>query len=207
LRMGCQRSERCTVALSREEGRRGGSIAIDLSVTSAVALRHSHRSRPLACVSMLPGCFRSEARQLSMVQTPEPAKLVGTAAHPGARLAGGENMRISDEECIRVRTDVWLQIGEDAPIKVQTRKLCLDGVFLEYTGRISGRSVDVIFPDGGDPALAGNSHVSGTVTWRWPDGVWIGFDRSLRSVSELLMRNSLAVPPAGTHTRLVGFGI
>jgi hypothetical protein len=43
----------------------------------------------------------------------------------------------------------------------------------------------------------GNSHISGTVAWRWPDGVWIDFDRSLRSVSELLMRNSLALPPAG----------
>jgi len=119
----------------------------------------------------------------------------------------GENMKISDEECIRVRTDVWLRIGEDAPIKVQTRELCRDGVFLEYTDCLSGRSVDVIFPDGGDPALAGNSHVAGTVTWRWPDGVWIGFDHRLRSVSELLMRNSLAVPAAGTNTRSVGLGI
>jgi hypothetical protein len=105
-------------------------------------------------------------------------------------------MNISDEEGIRVRTDVWLQIGEDAPIKVKTRTLCLNGVFLEYTGRIAGRSVDVIFPDGGDPTLKGNSHISGTVAWRWPDGIWIDFDRSLRSVSELLMRNSLAVPVA-----------
>ena len=105
-------------------------------------------------------------------------------------------MNISDEEGIRVRTDVWLQIGEDAPIKVKTRTLCLNGVFLEYTGRIAGRSVDVIFPDGGDPTLQGNSHISGTVAWRWSDGIWIDFDRSLRSVSELLMRNSLAVPVA-----------
>ena len=105
-------------------------------------------------------------------------------------------MNISDEEGIRVRTDVWLQIGADAPIKVKTRTLCLNGVFLEYTGRITGRSVDVIFPDGGDPTLQGNSHISGTVAWCGPDGIWIGFDRSLRSVSELLMRNSLAVPMA-----------
>lgn len=115
-------------------------------------------------------------------------------------------MNISDEECIRVRTEVWLKIGENAPIKVQTRKLCPDGVFLEYTGPLAGRSVDVLFPDGGDPALAGNSHVSGTVTWRWPDGVWVGFDHSLRSVSELLMRNSLAVPATGTGSRSVGLG-
>lgn len=106
-------------------------------------------------------------------------------------------MNISDEECIRVRTDVWLRIGADTPIKVQTRKLCRDGVFLEYTGRIAACSVDVIFPDGGDPALAGDGHISGTVFYRWPeDGVWIGFDRTLRSVSELLVRKSLALPSA-----------
>ncbi len=116
-------------------------------------------------------------------------------------------MNISDEECIRVRTEVWLRIGEDAPIKVQTRKLCRDGVFVEYTGPLAKRSVDVVFPDGGDPSFAGNSRVSGTVTWRWPDGVWIGFDHSLRSVSELLMRNSLAVPSVGGHARSVGLGI
>ena len=107
-------------------------------------------------------------------------------------------MTISDEECIRVRTDVWLRIGAEAPIKVQTRKLCRDGVFLEYTGRIAACSVDLIFPDGGDPALASDGQISGTVFYRWPeDGVWIGFDRTLRSVSELLMRNSLALPSVG----------
>lgn len=110
-------------------------------------------------------------------------------------------MSISDEECIRVRTDVWLRIGADAPIKVQTRKLCRDGVFLEYTGRIAVCFVDLIFPAGGDPALAGNGHISGTVFYRWPDdGVWIGFDRSLRSVSELLVGNSLA-PTSAEETR------
>ena len=110
-------------------------------------------------------------------------------------------MSISDEECIRVRTDVWLRMGADAPIKVQTRKLCRDGVFLEYTGRIAVCSVDLIFPAGGDPALAGNGDISGTVFYRWPgDGVWIGFDRTLRSVSELLMGNSLA-PMSAEETR------
>jgi hypothetical protein len=107
------------------------------------------------------------------------------------------HVTISDEECIRVRTDVWLRIGADVPIRFQTRKLCRDGVVLEYTGRIAVCSVDVIFPDGGNPMLAGNGHISGTVFYRWPDGVWIGFDRTLRSVSERLMRNSLALPPAG----------
>lgn len=102
-------------------------------------------------------------------------------------------MNISDEECTRVRTDVWLRIGTDTAIKVQTRTLCRDGVFLEYIGPVVGRSVDVIFPDGGDPARAGTNRMSGTVVLRWPDGIWIGFDHSLRSVSELLMRNSLAV--------------
>jgi hypothetical protein len=111
-------------------------------------------------------------------------------------------MNISDEECIRVRTDVWLLMGENAPVKVQTRSLCRDGVFLEFTGRIAERSVGVVFPDGRDPAL-GNGHIAGTVFHRWPDGVWIRFDRTLRSISELLMRNSLALPPAGA-TRASG---
>jgi hypothetical protein len=105
-------------------------------------------------------------------------------------------MNISDEDCIRVRTEVWLRIGEGIPIKVQTRTLCRDGVFLEYIGHIAGGPVEVIFPDGGEPEREGNSHIPGTVVWRWPDGIWIGFDCSLRSVSELLMRNSLAVPPS-----------
>ena len=116
----------------------------------------------------------------------------------------GNDMNISDEECIRVRTDVWLRIGTDTPIKVQTRTLCRDGVFLEYIGPIAGRSVDVIFPDGGDPMRKGTSHISGTVVLRWPDGIWIGFDHSLRSVSELLMRNSLAVSLARTHIDTAG---
>lgn len=116
-------------------------------------------------------------------------------------------MNISDKEDIRVRTDVWLQIGEDAPIKVQTRTLCRNGVFLEYTGRNPGRSVDVIFPDGGDPTLQGSSRISGTVALRWPDGIWIDFDRSLRSVSELLMRNSLAVPISGPSIPPAGLGL
>lgn len=116
-------------------------------------------------------------------------------------------MTVSDEDCIRVRTEVWLRIGENPPIKVQTRKLCRDGVFLEYTGPLAGRSVGGLFPDGAEPALAENSHISGTVTWRWPDGVWIGFDHSLRSVSELLMRNSLAKPSARDDIRSVGLGV
>jgi hypothetical protein len=114
-------------------------------------------------------------------------------------------MNISDDECIRVRTEVWLRIGGNTPIKVQTRTLCRDGVFLEYTGRTAGRSVEVIFPDGGDPELEGNSRIAGTVAWRWPDGVWIHFDQSLRSVSELLMRNSLSVPMAGAAIPAAGF--
>jgi hypothetical protein len=154
---------------------------------------------------MVSGCFRSEARQLSIFPGAG-IREVCRDSRPPLNPHGGEgnDMNISDEECIRVRTDVWLLIGKDDPIKVQTRTLCRDGVFLEYTGRIAGRSVDVIFPDGGDPTLEGNSHISGTVHWCGPDGIWIGFDRSLRSVSELLMRNSLAVPMAGGTTGSAG---
>lgn len=113
-------------------------------------------------------------------------------------------MNISDEECVRVRTEVWMRIGAGAPVKVQTRKLSNEGVFLEYTGPVSGRSVEVIFPDGRALVFAGNNHVSGTLTWCGPDGVWVRFERKLRSVSELLMRSSLAGPKQEIGIRSFG---
>jgi len=127
---------------------------------------------------------------------------------PPLELHGGKvtDMKMNDEECVRVRTEVWLRIGADAPVKVQTRKLSSEGVFLEYNGRISGRSADVIFPDGRAAGFAGKNRVSGTLTRCAPDGVWIRFDRKLRSVSELLMRSSLAVPTAGISPCSVGPG-
>jgi hypothetical protein len=105
-------------------------------------------------------------------------------------------MKDPEDDCIRLRTDVWLRLGADAPVKVQTRKLCRDGVFLEFVGPIAHPSVEVIFPDGGDPAIEGNSRIAGRITGRWPDGVWVGFDQTLRSVSELLMRNEVALSSA-----------
>ncbi len=97
-----------------------------------------------------------------------------------------------DEECIWFRADVWLDTGVGDPIKVQTRKLCRSGVFLEYSGPITGRSVGMVFPEPG--ARGGGRHVQGMVAGRWPDGIWIRFSQDLRSSSEMLMRNGLSQP-------------
>jgi hypothetical protein len=95
-----------------------------------------------------------------------------------------------DEECIWFRTDVWLDTGVGDPIKVQTRKLCRSGAFLEYSGPITGRSVGIVFPEPG--TRGGGRQVHGMVAGRWPDGVWIRFSQDLRSSSEMLMRNGLS---------------
>lgn len=109
-----------------------------------------------------------------------------------------------DDECIRVRIDVWVKVGEGMPVQVQTRKLCEDGVFLEYTGRTDGTVVSVIFPGGRDTGAGEGGRVVGRITRCWPDGVWVSFHRRLRSVSELLMRTGVATgsPKAA---RIAGF--
>lgn len=101
-------------------------------------------------------------------------------------------MNWTDDECIRVRIDVWLRIGEGMPIPVQTRKLCEDGVFLEYTGSADGAAVGVVFPGGSEKGADASSLVAGRITRRWSDGVWVSFHPRLRSVSELLMRTGVA---------------
>ena len=95
-----------------------------------------------------------------------------------------------DEECIWFRADVWLDTGVGDPIKVQTRKLCRSGAFLEYSGPITGRSVGIVFPEPG--ARHGGRHVHGMVAGRWPDGIWIRFSQDLRSPTEMLMRHGLS---------------
>ncbi|AGA33667.1 hypothetical protein TVNIR_2006 [Thioalkalivibrio nitratireducens DSM 14787] len=95
-----------------------------------------------------------------------------------------------DDECIWVRTDVWLDTGDGLPVKVQTRKLCNSGAFIEYTGPIDDDAVEIIFPEFGSDD--GGQHVFGVVAGRWPDGIWVRFQRDLRSSSEMLMRNGLS---------------
>ncbi len=103
-----------------------------------------------------------------------------------------------DEECIWVRTDVWLDTGDGDPIRVQTRKLCRSGAFLEYAGPLSGRSVEIVFPEPG--TRGGGRHVDGEIAGRWPDGIWVRFSQDLRSSSELLMRNGLSFGNARAPT-------
>jgi hypothetical protein len=95
-----------------------------------------------------------------------------------------------DEECIWFRTDVWLDTGDGEPVKVQTRKLCRSGAFIEYSGPLADHSVEIVFPEPG--TRGGGRHVYGVVAARWPDGIWVRFSEELRSSSEMLMRNGLA---------------
>jgi|GEM_PF-1116426 len=95
-------------------------------------------------------------------------------------------MKHHDDECIWLRTDVLLDTGDGAPARVQTRKLCRSGVFLEYTGPLSGQSVEVVFPEAYSPE--GGCRLVGMVTRRWSDGVWIRFSSGLRSAAEMMMR-------------------
>jgi len=73
-------------------------------------------------------------------------------------------MSRSDDEGIFVRIDVWLIVGQRAPVRVNTRTLSEDGVFLEFTGPLRGNEVEVIFQDPGTPD--GESHKIGKVVGR-----------------------------------------
>ena len=113
-------------------------------------------------------------------------------------------MSRSDNEGIFVRTDVWLIVGQRAPVRVKTRTLSEDGVFLEFTGPLRGNEVEVIFQDPG--THDGESHKIGKVVERWPDGISVRFNRRLRSASELLMRNSLVQAVGNELKDLARFG-
>ena len=113
-------------------------------------------------------------------------------------------MSRSDDEGIFVRIDVWLIVGQRAPVRVNTRNLSEDGVFLEFTGPLRGNEVEVIFQDPGTPD--GESHNIGKVVERWLDGISVRFNRRLRSASELLMRNSLVQAVGNELKDLARFG-
>lgn len=99
-------------------------------------------------------------------------------------------MRQEADDCIWVRTNVLLESDNEPLASVETRKLCRDGVFLEYTGPIAGSTVAIVFPE---PYADGDGHhLLGTVTRRWPDGIWISFRDNSLSSAEILMR---AGPP------------
>ncbi len=94
------------------------------------------------------------------------------------------------DDCIWIRTNVLLETDNELLARVETRKLCRDGVFLEYTGPVDGRAVAIVFPE---PYTDGDGHhLFGTVTHRSPDGVWVTFRDNSLSPAEILMR---AGPP------------
>jgi hypothetical protein len=109
-------------------------------------------------------------------------------------------MARQDDDGIFVRMYVWLIVGQQVPIKVQTRTLSPDGVFLEFTGPLGQDEVEVIFPDPG--THDGESHKKGRVVQRRPDGISVRFNRRLRSASEVLMRNTLIQTAAKGHRDL-----
>ena len=99
-------------------------------------------------------------------------------------------MRQEADDCIWVRTNVMLGSGGLPAACVETRQLCRNGVFLEYTGALADEAVEIVFPE--PYSDSDGHHLLGTVTQRWPDGIWVRFrDNSLSSV-EILMR---AGPP------------
>jgi len=101
-------------------------------------------------------------------------------------------MAMSDEDCIWVRAEAWLIAGTGKTLKVETRKICRNGVFLETTWPAEYQLVEVILPD---PAARNGGHlISGSVTKRWADGIWVEFNKALRSPVEMLMRSGLSTP-------------
>lgn len=102
-----------------------------------------------------------------------------------------------EEECIWLRADAWLTWGDSRPMKVQTRKFCRGGVFLEVSGPVPHDRVEVVFPD--PTARGGGRRIGGTVTRRVHDGIWVQFNDQLRSSSEILMRTGLSSPSRPLH--------
>lgn len=98
-------------------------------------------------------------------------------------------MENHDEDCIWVRTEVWLVTRTGRRVKVKTRKICRRGIFLEGSSPGLHQSVEVVFPDPG--ARDGGRRIRGTVTHSGADGIWVCFSRELRSSAEMLMRSGL----------------
>jgi hypothetical protein len=110
---------------------------------------------------------------------------------PGAASALVEEVTMEDreEDCIWVRTEAWLVTDAGRRVKVQTRKICRSGVFLEGSWPGMHQSVEVVFPD--PSARDGGRRIRGSVTRSGSDGIWVRFARELRSSAEMLMRSGL----------------
>jgi hypothetical protein len=110
---------------------------------------------------------------------------------PGAASVLVEEVTMKDheEDCIWVRTEAWLVIDAGSRVRVQTRKICRSGVFLEGSWPGVHQSVEVVFPD--PSARDGSRRIRGHVTRSGSDGIWVRFNRELRSSAEMLMRSGL----------------
>jgi hypothetical protein len=106
-----------------------------------------------------------------------------------------------EDDCIYVRTEVWLDLGDGARVKVRTRKFCAHGAFLDYTGLTLADRVEVIFPEPGADQRTERA-LPATVIRRDVDGIWVRFTHAIRSPSEMLMRHGLSgdivADPAGS---------
>ena len=108
-------------------------------------------------------------------------------------------MNRTEDDCIWVRAEAWLISRSGTMLKVETRKICRGGVFLEASWPAEYQAVEIIFPD--PAARDGGRRVAGSVAERWPDGIWVEFRQALRSPSEMLMRSGItasgypALPP------------
>jgi hypothetical protein len=98
------------------------------------------------------------------------------------------------EDTVWIRAEIWLDVGDRKPIKVQARRLCCSGAFIEYTGPVQDCSVQVIIP--GADRVHGTHTSFGTVLRRLPDGIWVRFTRELRSLSDLLLSHNPDPVPA-----------
>jgi hypothetical protein len=114
-----------------------------------------------------------------------------SSADPGAAsvLVAEVTMKDHEEDCIWVRTEAWLVTDAGGRVKVQTRKICRSGVFLEGSWPGLHQSVEVVFPD--PSARDGGRRILGYVTRSGSDGIWVRFTRELRSSAEMLMRSGL----------------
>ncbi len=95
-----------------------------------------------------------------------------------------------DEECLRFRSVIWLKLGEGHPVKVVTRRLSGSSVFLEYTGRLSDDLVEMVFPD--SESYGAESRVTGRVTQRCRDGIWVCFNSHLQALPESWQQSAFA---------------
>jgi hypothetical protein len=94
-------------------------------------------------------------------------------------------MQDHDDENTWVRTSVWLVLGNGHRIQVRARKLCRLGGFLEYTGPVWDRLLEIVFPQ---PDISeGGYRTHAMVARQCPDGIWVRFTKELPKSSVKLV--------------------